>query len=179
MTEPIPAFPFRPLRRADQELSRAEAEAVLREAKTAVLALSGDGGFPYAVPVNPLYHEGKIFFHSAPAGHKIDAVRRCGRVSLCIVAQDEVLPEKLTTAYRSVIVFGRARIVDQPDELRRIAELIGMKYAPEFPELCRRAVDRALGARKMVCVEITVDHLTGKCGRQVLLRRQEKNNKTV
>ena len=119
---------FRPMRRADQELSRAEAETILREAKTAVLALSGDGGFPYAVPVNPLYHEGKIYFHSAPAGHKIDAVRRCRRVSLCVVAQDEVLPEKLTTAYRSVIVFGRARIIDRPDELRRIAGLIGAAY---------------------------------------------------
>ena len=164
---------FRPMRRADQELSRAEAETILREAKTAVLALSGDGGFPYAVPVNPLYHEGKIYFHSAPAGHKIDAVRRCRRVSLCVVAQDEVLPEKLTTAYRSVIVFGRARIIDRPDELRRIAGLMGGKYAPEYPELCLRAAERAVDARKMVCVEIEVDRLTGKCGRQVLLRRQE------
>ena len=173
MSEPKPSSPFRPLRRADQELPCAEAETILREAKTAVLALSGDGGFPYAVPVNPLYHGGKIYFHSAPAGHKIDAVRRCGKVSLCVVAQDDVLPEKLTTAYRSVIVFGRARIIDRPDELRRIAELIGGKYASEYPELCRRAADRAIDACKMVCVEIEVDRLTGKCGRQILLRRQE------
>ncbi len=168
---------FRPLRRADQALSRDEAETILGEAKTAVLALSGDGGFPYAVPVNPVYHEGKIYFHSAPEGHKIDALRRCAKVSLCVVAQDDVLPEKLTTAYRSVIVFGRARIVDRPDEQRRIAELIGGKYAPGYPELCRRAVDAALSAGKMVCVEIVPEHIAGKCGRQVLLRRRETESR--
>ena len=170
-------FAFRPLRRADQELSRAEAETILREAKTAVLALSGDGGFPYAVPVNPLYREGKVYFHSAPTGHKIDAIRRCAKVSLCVVAQDDVLPEKLTTAYRSVIVFGRARIVDRPDEARRIAESLGEKYAADYPELCRRAVDGALSAGKMVCVEIVPDRITGKCGRQVLLRRRESETR--
>ncbi len=165
------------MRRADQQISARECESVLRRARTGVLAVSGDGGYPYAVPVNPVYDGGKIFFHCAPEGHKIDALRRCGKVSFCVVAEDEVIPEKLSTAYLSVIVFGRARVVDDPAETRRIAERLGEKYARGFSAEYHRAIDKALAARKMVCVEITPEYTAGKCGRQLLLRRErEKNN---
>ncbi|MBQ7355214.1 MAG: pyridoxamine 5'-phosphate oxidase family protein, partial [Clostridia bacterium] len=61
---------------------------------------------------------GKIYFHSAVVGHKIDALRACDKVCFTVVDADEVVAEKFTTYYRSVIVFGRARILTDPADLR-------------------------------------------------------------
>ena len=72
---------FRPMRRSKQQLPHEEALAILREGSTGILALSGDNDYPYTVPLNYLYVEavgsealGKVYFHSAKTGHKIDAI---------------------------------------------------------------------------------------------------------
>lgn len=164
---------FRKMRRFKQQLTQEEAEQILKTAQTGVLAVHGDDGYPYTVPVNHVYENGKIAFHCAKEGHKIDAIRRNDKVSFCVVAEDTVMPKERSTAYISVIAFGRARIVDDEDGLRKIATAIGKKFAPDFPEDCAAEIEEVLAANRMLCVEITVEHLTGKCGRQVLLRRQE------
>ena len=73
-----------------------------------MLALSGDGGYPYAVPLSYLYHQGKLYFHCAKSGHKLDALRREPKASFCVVAQDQVAPLEYTTLYRSVIGLRQA-----------------------------------------------------------------------
>ena len=67
---------FRTMRRKAQQLSREESEQILRDVTSGVLAVYGDDGYPYAVPVSHAYAEGKIMFHCAREGHKIDAIRR-------------------------------------------------------------------------------------------------------
>ena len=68
---------FRPMRRFKQALSPEECQAVLERGTSGVLALSGDGGWPYAVPLSYVYADGKLYFHSAKSGHKVDAIRSC------------------------------------------------------------------------------------------------------
>ena len=75
-----------------------------------VLALAGDNGYPYALPISYVYSDGKIYFHSAKSGHKIDAVKRCEKASFCVIAEDNIIPEEYTTYYKSVIVFGKLKI---------------------------------------------------------------------
>lgn len=75
------------------------------------LALHGDNGYPYAVPISYVYANGKIYFHSAVTGHKVDAILRDDKVSFCVVERDEIRPAEFTTYFRSVIVFGKARIL--------------------------------------------------------------------
>lgn len=165
---------FREMRRRGQQLSREECEQILTEATSGVLGVIGDGGYPYTVPVSHVYHDGKIVFHCAKTGHKIDAIRANGKVSFCVIAQDEVMPAERTTAYISVIAFGRARIVDDEEGMRRIAGLVGDKFSHDYPEDCQKEIDEVIAAGAMYCVEIEIDHMTGKCGRQVLLRRQKE-----
>ena len=166
---------FREMRRIRQQLSLEESEKILTEATHGVLGLIGDDGYPYAVPVSHVYQDGKIYFHGARSGHKMDAVRSNDKVSFCVVAQDEVIPYKRTTAFISVIAFGRARLVEDEAGLRRIATLIGKKYSGNYPIDCQIEIDQAVAGARMSCVEITVEHLTGKCGLEVLRkRRQEK-----
>lgn len=162
---------FREMRRKLQQLPQEECERILREGKTAVLALAGDDGYPYAVPVNYVYDGGKIYFHCARTGHKLDALRRCEKVSVCVVDRDDVAPERLATDYMSVIVFGRARILEDDEEIYRAVEVFGLKYNPDR-EAVAREIRREWDA--LCCVEITVDHMTGKEGKELARQRRER-----
>lgn len=181
---------FRKMRREKQQLSREETLEILKNGKTAVLALSGDDDYPYAVPVNYVFCQkkstpaisdesassetnklehaaresepfGKILFHGAKSGHKIDALKKCQKVSLCIIQSDDIIKEKLTTAYKSVIVFGTARILENEEEIFKAAEIFGLRYN-EDAQFVREEIRKMFNA--LCCVEIQIEHATGKQG---------------
>lgn len=151
---------FRVMRRNRQVLSNAENEEILQRGSYGVLAVSGDNQYPYAVPLNYVYSDGKLFFHCAQSGHKLDAIARNSKVSFCVVDRNEVVPAKFTTYFRSVIVFGRARMLEDAREKRRAIELLAEKYAPEDEAGRLREIDRNFF--RLCMVEIVVDHMTGK-----------------
>ena len=152
---------FRAMRRKRQQLSRAEAEAILERGTSGVLAVAGDDGYPYAVPLSYVYQDGKLWFHCAKSGHKLDAVRREEKASFCVIDQDQVVPEEYTTYFRSVIAFGRIRILEDTGEKRAAIEKLAARYAPEdAPERRAQAIDREWKALCML--EMTIDHLSGK-----------------
>ena len=131
---------FRPMRRFKQQISRQECADILRRSTSGVLGVFGDDGYPYTVPVSFVYQEGgsglgTIGFHCAITGHKIDAIRRNEKVSFTVIDRDEVMPKERTTKYCSVIVFGRARILEDEEEMRRAANAIGAKYSKGFEDL--------------------------------------------
>mgnify|MGYP003224104069 CR=1 FL=1 len=88
---------FREMRRSRQQLTREEAEAVLSRGTSGVLSVLGDEGYPYGVPLSYVYHDGKLYFHWARSGHKLDAVRACPKASFCVVDQDQVVSREYTT----------------------------------------------------------------------------------
>ncbi len=155
---------FRPMRRTRQELSRAETEDILRRGRTGILAVNGDGGYPYTVPLNYVYKDGKIYFHCARAGHKFDALTRDSRVSFCVVDQDQVVPDEFATYYKSAVAFGHARLLEG-EAVARAAYDLGFKYNP-VPEKVRAEVRSGLPA--VACFEIEIDHLTGKQAKGLL-----------
>ena len=148
----------RTMRRFRQQLSAEEAERILHTGKYCVMAVSGDEGYPYAVPVNYVYDGTAIFIHSAAQGHKIDALRRNPKCTLCVVGKDDVIPEEFTSYFRSVIVFGKAHFVELTDEKIMALRLLGDKYSPGIdPEA---EIARFI---KTVCiVRIDIDSVTGK-----------------
>lgn len=154
---------FRPMRRFKQALVPERCRAILRAGTSGVLALSGDDGYPYAVPLSYIYtDDGRLLFHCAASGHKLDAIRRSPKVSFCVIDQDRIVPETFTTWYRSVIAFGRARIIADPAEKRAALHALGAKYSPEQARTgaLDREVDQTLARVTLVAVDI--DHLTGK-----------------
>ena len=152
---------FREMRRKKQVLSQKEVEDILHKGTSGVLALLGDNDYPYAVPISYVYDDGKVYFHSAKSGHKIDAIQRTAKASFCVIDEDLVVPEEYTTYFRSVIAFGRIRIVEDDSEKRAAIEKLAIKYAPEDTAANRDdAISRGL---KPLCVlEMTIDHITGK-----------------
>lgn len=148
------------MRRKRQQLSDEESYSILQKATSGTLALLGDGGYPYAVPISYVYSEGKLYFHSALSGHKVDAIRGCDRASFCVVAQDDVKPALYTTFFRSVIAFGRIYIVDDEDEKLAAARLLGNRYNPHQDEALQKELENGLA--RMLVIRLDIEHLTGK-----------------
>ena len=103
---------FREMRRKKQVLYQKEVEGILHKGTSGVLALLGDNDYPYAVPISYVYDNGKVYFHSAKSGHKIDAIQKAAKASFCVIDEDLVVPEEYTTYFRSVIAFGRIQIIE-------------------------------------------------------------------
>lgn len=161
---------FREMRRRNCVISTETAEKILREGEFGVLALSGDDGYCYAVPINYAVEGNKIYFHSAKTGHKLDAIRNNDKVSFCVVDRHEVIAEEFTTYFSSAIAFGRIRIVEDnndPDKLRGL-ELLADKYS-STASTERRA--KELGRLDALVVPVmTIEHLTGKAARELVKR---------
>ena len=87
---------FREMRRKRQQLSEEKSIGILQKSTAGTLALLGDNGYPYAVPISYVYADGKLYFHSALSGHKIDAIKNYDKASFCIIDKDDVHPEKYT-----------------------------------------------------------------------------------
>ena len=150
---------FREMRRKRQLLPTEESIAILEKMTNGTLALHGEDGYPYAVPVNYVYADGKIYFHSATKGHKVDAIMCNDKVSFCVVERDEIKPAEFTTYFRSVIAFGKARILEDEDEKQLALRLLADKYSHGEPGV---EDEIAKGFNHLLMVEITVEHLTGK-----------------
>ena len=156
---------FREMRRIKQEMPRSRCEDVLERGTSGILAVMGDEDYPYAVPLSYVYRDSKIYFHCAKNGHKLDAIAKNNKVSFCVIDQDVVVPEKYTTNYRSVIVFGRARVLEGEEKKWALLEL-ALKYVPEGGEENRAAAEKELS--RVCMVEIEVEHMTGKEGRTIV-----------
>ncbi len=152
---------FREMRRKKQILSNKEIIELLEKGTSGVLALLGDNEYPYAVPVSYVYDNSRIYFHGAKAGHKIDAIRKCSKASFCVIARDEIFPEKYTTIFKSVIVFGKIRILEDENEMREAVERLAVKYHPtDSIENRNQEITREWKALCMM--ELSVEHMTGK-----------------
>ena len=172
---------FRDMRRIRQQITREECAEILRRATSGVLGVHGDDGYPYTVPLSFVYREGGeglgvIGFHCAKTGHKIDAIRRNEKVSFTVIDRDEVMPRERTTKFCSVIAFGRARVLEGEEELRRAANAIGAKYSKGFEDLYMQETEDTIREGRLCCVEITIEHMTGKIGRELMLERQKEKS---
>lgn len=152
---------FREMRRKKQVLSPEECIEILEKGTAGVLALSGDQDYPYAVPISYVYHDSKLFFHSAQSGHKIDAIRKCGKASFCVIDQNHIVPEEYTTYFRSVIAFGQIHIMENEKEMRDAIERLAIKYHPNDTETNRNAVMNRAWER-LCMIQLDIEHLSGK-----------------
>jgi Predicted flavin-nucleotide-binding protein len=151
---------FREMRRKKQILSIEDCLAVLNRGTSGVLAVSGDGGYPYTVPLSYVYKDSKVFFHCAGSGHKLEAIALDNKVSFCVIDKDEVRPEEYTTYFRSVIAFGKARILTDEREKREALEILAARYSPDQEEGRQREIGQEF--QRVCMLELAIEHMTGK-----------------
>ena len=154
---------FREMRRFQQQISEEECIRIIMEQPRGVLSVLGDDDYPYGIPLDHWYSEenGKLYFHCAQAGHKLDAVRKHDKVSYCVMDQGFRKEGDWALNISSVVVFGRMRIIDDTeDDLRRRVA----------PGLCRKFTDDDAFLQKELTyalpraafMELTPEHMTGK-----------------
>ena len=113
------------------------------------------------MPVSYVYNGEKLLFHSAKNGHKIDAILKNAAASFCVIDQDQIVPEEYTTYFRSIIAFGRIRILEDDAEKRSAIEKLAVKYAPDDTAENRdKAIEREW--KPLCMMEMEIEHLTGK-----------------
>lgn len=151
---------FRQMRRFKQEAGRDEAVRVLEGNSCGVLAVAGDDGYPYTVPTGYAYINGRLYFHSAVAGHKLDAIARSDKVSFCVVDRDDVEPARFTTVYSSVVVFGRARLLTDDGDKLAAMKAISAKYSPGLDAEAAAKAEHSLP--RYAIIELTPEHITCK-----------------
>jgi nitroimidazol reductase NimA-like FMN-containing flavoprotein (pyridoxamine 5'-phosphate oxidase superfamily) len=149
---------FRQMRRFKQQLSQEECEDILLSERRGVLAVHGEDGYPYGVLVDYLYEQGKIYFHGAKSGHKIDAIKADNRVSFTVFDQGVPVEGKVGPDVRSVIIFGRVSLLETAPETIEIARRLGEKYDPSgyVADELKRTVER------IQLLELVIDHMSGK-----------------
>lgn len=150
---------FREMRRNKQLLSDEGVAEILARCTNGVLACIGDGGYPYAVPLNFVYFNDKIYFHSAKAGHKLDAILNEPKVSFAVVDEDTIVSSEYTSYFKSVVAFGQARIVEGEEWFTAFKVLVD-KYSGDQPEAAK--ISEIEACQRSHIIAIDIEHITGK-----------------
>ena len=152
---------FRKMRRFKQELTHEEAIQILNNNTAGVLAVLGDEGYPYSVPLSYVFVDNKIYFHSAKTGHKIDAIKNYNKASFCVIDQNQIMPEEYTTYFRSVIAFGKVHIMENEEEIRVAMSKFVTKYS-SYGKAEKHEVNMKEVPDIMAMIEFDIEYMTGK-----------------
>lgn len=152
---------FRTMRRFKQQISDAECIEILKTEKRGVLSLIGDDGYPYGIPLSHFYDErdGKIYFHGAKEGHKIDAIKANPKASFCVMDKGFRKDGEWALNIKSVIVFGKVSLITDIKKAEEICTKLVQKFTDD-KEYLEMELKNALA--RVQCFEFTIEHMTGK-----------------
>ena len=152
---------FREMRRKKREMDTEAAESLLKCSRRGILAVNGDEGYPYAIPVNYFYEQEtqKIYFHGARVGHKVDALLTCDKVCFTVYGNETVKEESWAPYMQSTVVFGRCHLLEAGPRATALLKKLAMKYYPR-EQLVDEEIARAGKATQLF--EIEIEHLSGK-----------------
>lgn len=149
------------MRRIDRLMDEEKALNILKTGEYGILSTVDQNGQPYGVPLNYAVVDKCIYYHGTSAGgSKHSNILNNNKVSFTVVGKTKILPEKISTLYESVIVFGKANlVVDEKEKLMGFKELV-KKYSPEFIIEGDKIIEDV--GSKAIIVKITINSLTGK-----------------
>ena len=151
------------MRRKEKLMNSEETIAILEKGEYGHLATVGQDGYPYSVPLNYVYSEGSIYFHSAKTGHKVDNMRLSDKASFTVVGNYQVFPERFDTEYDSVVVFGKVSEVITEEEVKKGLWLLVDKYSANHQEKGKEYIEKAWD--KLSLFRLVIEEMTGKKGR--------------
>ena len=152
---------FREMRRSKQQFSQEECTEILKQEVRGVLSVLGDDGYPYGIPMDHWYDEknGKIYFHGAKEGHKIDAIKACDKVSYCVYDKGYRKDGEWALNIRSVVVFGSIRPVEHMEKVEEICRNLCLKFTDDQEYIEKELTNYT---SRVLCLELTPEHMTGK-----------------
>ena len=152
---------FREMVRKKQQLSQEESLELLKKAPRGILSVLGDNGYPYGVPIDHWYNEedGKLYFHSGKEGHKIDAIRSYDKASFCVCDEGYRKEGDWALNIKSVIVFGRIRIVEDHAQALELTRKLSRKYTDDEAYI-QKEIDSF--GHELLVFALEPEHITGK-----------------
>lgn len=150
---------FRPMRRFKQQLTREECEAILKKAYRGFLSVNGDNGYPYTIPINFIYSNNHIYFHSAVKGHKIDSINRLSKACFTVINEPVKEDNDWWFHVSSVICFGQIVTVENNDERMNILRQFGGKYFPDGYDINK---ELAQNGPHTAVLDFSIEYITGK-----------------
>ncbi|WP_040210984.1 pyridoxamine 5'-phosphate oxidase family protein [Clostridium polynesiense] len=153
---------FKEMRRNERKLKLAEAIEILKNCDYGILSTVGDNGYPYGVPVNYIYFDTSIYLHCAASGCKLDNIKNNDKVSFSVVCNASILPDRFSTMYDSVIIFGKAKEVSDSEKNKYLLELI-KKYSPDYIQKGSEYIKNSSSRVKVI--EINIEHISGKANK--------------
>lgn len=152
---------FRELIRINKKLSMEECVHVLKTEKRGVLSVNGDNDYPYGMPMNHWYNEedGKIYFHCGNVGHRLEAIKKDNKVSFCVYDEGYCKPDQWALNVKSVIVFGKIEVVNDPDRIKDITTKLSHRFTQD-EEYIRAEIENH--AHRTLLLELTPEHVCGK-----------------
>lgn len=153
----------RTMHHKERQLPAEETKMLLGRGKEGILAVNGDEGYPYAVPVNYIYMDNAIYIHSAQHGYKIEAAAANPKVCFTVILSSEIIEADTTTKYESVIAVGNASVLSDEAQKRKIMEEIVRRLAPSNISGGFQTVEKLLSSVGIIKIDIA--ELTGKAYR--------------
>lgn len=152
---------FRELVRKNKQIPDEECIAILKKETRGVLAVNGDDGYPYGMPMNHFYNpeDGCIYFHCGRNGHRLDSLKRSDKVSFCVCEQGYRNAGDWAYNVRSVIVFGRVEMMDDLEEIIRISRQLCYKFTQDEAYI-QKEIDHF--AKATLLLRLTPEHICGK-----------------
>lgn len=152
---------FRKIRKKKNEIGMDEIKELLRSSRRGVLAVNGDEGYPYAVPINYLYDENtdKIIFHGAKAGHKVDSLKACDKVCFTVFGNETIKDEPWAPYMQSVVIFGRCHLMENKETAMELLKKFAMKYYPSEDLVDDEIADSGKATQMF---QIDIEHISGK-----------------
>lgn len=152
---------FREIRRKKNEIEIYIAKDLLKKSRRGVIALNGDDGYPYAIPLNYLYDEEKekIYFHGSRKGYRVDSIKKSDKVCFTVYGDERIKKEEWAPFVKSVVVFGKCHLIEDEEESLTILKQFAMKYYPD-ENMIMDEIKRSGKAAQMF--EICIEHISGK-----------------
>ena len=150
---------FRKMRRFKQELNETECKKILKNEVRGVLSVIGDDGYPYGLPIDYWYDEieNRIYFHGAKEGHKLDAIKKCNKVSFC--TYDKGYRKDGEWPLYINIVFGKISIVNDNEKIIEICKNLCYKFTDDENYV---ADELEKAGNRVCCLELIPEHISGK-----------------
>lgn len=149
------------VRRQDRLLEESAAIQLLKCGEYGVLSMVAAGNTAYGIPISYVWDgKGALYVHCAPEGEKLLNISQNNAVSFCIVGRTQVISDKFTTAYESVILKGVATSEVEPEERMKALELILDKYSPDDKEIGLKYAEKSFSRTSIIRIDI--DEFSGK-----------------
>lgn len=153
----------REMYKKERQIADETVKEMLLTCKEGTLAVNGDDGYPYCIPMNFVYLNDAIYMHSAKYGYKIDALNADKKACFSVIVRAEVAPELFTTRYESIIASGDMEFIEDDSERRLVMETFIDRFSPDFHEGGMKFIKGALG--KTAVLKLNIKEMTGKAFR--------------